>query len=72
MDGKRFKLSEGLYDSKEGRNVLPAELVNCHCTFNYDLSTIGAADEAAMDSRRGILSLCFPAAIIKRWLWKVA
>ena len=33
MNGKRFNLSDGLYDSHEGRNVLPGELVNCRCTY---------------------------------------
>ena len=35
MHGKRFKLEgadSGLYDSAVGRNVLPAELVNCRCS----------------------------------------
>jgi len=72
MDGKRFKLSEGLYDPEEGRNVLPAELINCHCSYDYDLSTIGAAEDVAMDSRHGVLSYIFPAATIKRWLCKIA
>ena len=33
MDGEKFPLAEGLYDMNEGRNVFPAELINCHCTF---------------------------------------
>lgn len=35
MDGKRFKLSEGLYDSNKyvRRKVVPGELINCNCTF---------------------------------------
>jgi hypothetical protein len=40
MSGKRFKLSEGLYDSAVGRTVKPAELINCHCTFRLDLTSI--------------------------------
>lgn len=31
MNGKRFKLSEGCYDEYEGRNIMPAELINCKC-----------------------------------------
>ena len=33
MNGARFKLSEGLYDPEVGRNIIPGELVNCHCTY---------------------------------------
>lgn len=32
MDGKRFAISEGMYDSDEGRMVWPGELINCRCT----------------------------------------
>lgn len=31
MNGKTFDLSEGMYDSVEGRYVLPGELINCRC-----------------------------------------
>ena len=31
MDGKRYDISKGLYDSAEGRNVFPGELINCRC-----------------------------------------
>lgn len=49
FNGQRFKLTEGLYDSQaervrgggyRGRFVKPAELINCHCTFRLDTSTI--------------------------------
>jgi SPP1 gp7 family putative phage head morphogenesis protein len=32
MNGKRYDVSEGMYDSHEGRYVLPGELINCRCT----------------------------------------
>lgn len=32
MNGKRFKISDGMYDSAEGRKVQPGELINCRCT----------------------------------------
>jgi SPP1 gp7 family putative phage head morphogenesis protein len=32
MDGKKFNVKEGMYDSKEDRNVHPGELINCRCT----------------------------------------
>lgn len=32
MNGKRYKVAEGMYDSAEGRNVFPGELINCRCT----------------------------------------
>lgn len=33
MNGKRFKLNEGLYDGDVGRNVMCGELVSCYCTY---------------------------------------
>lgn len=36
MNGKRFKLrgeNAGLYDEAVGENVLPAQLVNCYCSY---------------------------------------
>ena len=33
MHHKRFNLSEGLFDSAVGKNVMPAELVNCCCKW---------------------------------------
>jgi SPP1 gp7 family putative phage head morphogenesis protein len=32
MDGRRFKIADGMYDSAEGRKVQPGELINCRCT----------------------------------------
>ena len=32
MSGKRYRLSEGMYDSAEGKYILPGELINCRCT----------------------------------------
>lgn len=32
MNGKRYKLSEGMYDSAEGKFIWPGELINCRCT----------------------------------------
>lgn len=32
MDGKKYDVTEGMYDSAEGRNVFPGELINCRCT----------------------------------------
>ena len=42
MDGKRFKLSEGLYDPnpKVARKIQPAELVNCRCMYRMLLPEI--------------------------------
>lgn len=31
MDGKKFDVAEGMYDSDEGRNIQPGELINCRC-----------------------------------------
>lgn len=33
MNGKKFNLSEGMYDDFEKRNVMPGELINCRCIF---------------------------------------
>ena len=33
MDGKKFALDKGLYDSSEGKYVLPGECVGCQCTY---------------------------------------
>lgn len=33
MSGKEFNIAEGMYDSAEGRNVMPGELINCRCTW---------------------------------------
>lgn len=32
MDGKRFKIADGMYDADEGKRVHPGELINCRCT----------------------------------------
>ena len=66
MDGKRFKLSEGLFDEdpKVNRLVKPAELVNCHCTFRLDLTDL-VGEGMAMDSRRGVMHRVFPAATVE-------
>lgn len=32
MNGKRYKLAKGMYDSDEGKFVWPGELINCRCT----------------------------------------
>lgn len=62
MNGKRFKLSEGLYDKDVGYNVKPAELIWCRCSFRLDLSTIGGG--VAMDNR-GRRRLVLPSAVIE-------
>jgi SPP1 gp7 family putative phage head morphogenesis protein len=38
MNGKRFKIADGMYDSAEGRNVQPGELINCRCTSRSVIS----------------------------------
>lgn len=77
MNGKRFKLSEGLYDPQaervrgggyRGRKVKPAELINCHCTYLLDLTGVISHD-AAMDSKRGVMRIVRPGAVIE---WRMA
>lgn len=41
MDGKRFKLSEGMYDPDVGRFVHCGELVNCQCIYQPVIPTFG-------------------------------
>jgi len=41
MDGKRFKIDEGLYDRNVGRNVLCGELPGCRCTYFRVLPEFG-------------------------------
>lgn len=32
MDGKRYDVSKGMWDTTEGRRIFPGELINCRCT----------------------------------------
>lgn len=41
MNGKRFSLSDGLYDRAAGRKVLPGDLVNCRCTYRAVVPDFG-------------------------------
>lgn len=41
MNGKRFRLDEGLYDRTVGKKVLPGELVNCRCTYRAVVPEFG-------------------------------
>lgn len=41
MNGKRYKLSEGMYDPAEGRRVFPGELINCRCTSRPIIRGLG-------------------------------
>ncbi|MDR2075633.1 MAG: minor capsid protein [Desulfovibrio sp.] len=47
MNGKRFKLADGIYDSAVGFEVKPGELINCHCTFRPVLPDLAAPGEKA-------------------------
>ncbi|MCH5277751.1 MAG: hypothetical protein J1E80_07960 [Desulfovibrionaceae bacterium] len=42
MNGTRFNLKEGLYDSAVKRNVLPGDLVNCRCSYRPIIPEFGA------------------------------
>lgn len=41
MNGKRFRLDEGMYDSAVKRKVLPGELVACNCTYRAVIPEFG-------------------------------
>lgn len=45
MDGKKFDLSVGLYDADVGKNVLPAECINCRCQFRMCLPDWATKDD---------------------------
>lgn len=47
MNGKEFKLSEGLFDPDVGYNVVPGQLPNCRCTYRAIIKT----DEITQDFR---------------------
>lgn len=68
FDGQRFELSKGLYDEQAEKAtgggfvakwVRPAELVNCHCSFKLDTSTITSAGVAKDCKRRGTVIVVF-------------
>lgn len=40
MDGKKFDLSEGLYDKAVGAKVMPGTLPFCRCIFRLDVSDL--------------------------------
>lgn len=55
MNGKRFKLSEGLYDSAVKRNVKPGIEPGCLCAYRPDLSSFKpqmAADSVIVTPRK--------------------
>lgn len=53
MDGKRFKLSEGLYDPDPNvdRKIQPGELVNCRCLYRMLLPELDYADDFGGDGK---------------------
>jgi SPP1 gp7 family putative phage head morphogenesis protein len=53
MDGKPYPISQGMWDSDEGKYVLPGELINCRCTSKAILPFVDRAEviERATRSR---------------------
>lgn len=47
MDGKPYEIAQGMYDSDEGKYVLPGELINCRCTSKAVLPFLDASAVAA-------------------------
>lgn len=45
MNGKKYKVNEGMYDPAEGRNVFPGSLINCRCTSRAVIPTFFPKDE---------------------------
>lgn len=41
MNGKRFKLDEGLYDADVGKKVLTGQLPGCRCTYRAVIPDLG-------------------------------
>lgn len=41
MNGKRYKVAEGMWDSEEKKMVFPGELINCRCTGRSVIPAFG-------------------------------
>lgn len=41
MNGRKFKLAEGMYDPHEKRRVMPGELIHCRCTWRPVIPGLG-------------------------------
>ena len=51
MDGKPYRIAQGMYDSAEGKYVLPGELINCRCVSK---AVIPAFDDVATARARAL------------------
>ena len=52
MNGKRFRVDKGAWDSKEGTYVFPGELINCRCVSRSVLPWTPAEKHATSSSTR--------------------
>ncbi len=52
MDGKKFDLAVGLFDADVGKNVLPAECINCRCQFRMCLPDWATKEDQKMDNQK--------------------
>ena len=46
MSGKAYPLAQGMYDSDEGKYVLPGELINCRCTSKAIIPAFDTVESA--------------------------
>jgi len=62
MDGKSYRIAEGMYDSAEGKYVLPGELINCRCTSRAVIPAFETVEKARARTRAGRPEALFNAA----------
>jgi len=62
MDGKPYRVAEGMYDSAEGKYVLPGELINCGCTSRAVIPAFETVEQARARTRAGRPEALFRAA----------
>lgn len=51
MSGKAYPLAQGMYDSAEGKYVLPGELINCRCTSKAVIPAFETVEQAEARAR---------------------
>lgn len=52
MSGKAYLIAQGMYDSAEGKYVLPGELINCRCTSKAVITAFETVEQAQANSPR--------------------
>lgn len=52
MSGKAYLIAQGMYDSAEGKYVLPGELINCRCSSKAVITAFETVEQAQANSPR--------------------